>query len=111
MIQLKFAEVKTPAFIGGKNHGLKLDPTRSGGLELSYSREEKELYATYNNETAIIPASDIARMIEGIPSLRVPQPSHPMHLSVSHTAQVETPMSHVHAGHGHGKSGLGGKVK
>jgi hypothetical protein len=110
MLQLKFAEVKTPCFIGGKNHGLKLDPTRSGGLELVYDRQEKELHATFNGETVIIPSGDIARMVEGVPTLRAPQVSHPMTAGII-SAQVETPMSHVHAGHGHGKSGVGGKVK
>lgn len=111
MLQLKFAEVKTPCFIGNKNHGLKLDPTRSGGLILQYDRKEKELHATYNNETVIIPSGDIARMIEGEVVMRAPDHHHTMYLNVSGTAQVETPMSHVHAGHGHGKSGVGEKIK
>lgn len=109
-IPIKFAEIKTPLFLGNKNHKTKLDPGRIAGLSMEYDRAEKELLVTWNAETAIIPSGDIASMVEGIPTMKAVQHTHPIVAGIA-SAQVETPMSHVHAGHGHGKSGLGGKVK
>lgn len=109
-INLKFAELHNSLFLGGKNFGLKLDPGKLSGLKLVYDRPEKELLVYWGDHVGIIPSSNIAAMVEGLPEVKVPQHSHPMVASVA-GAQVETPMSHVHAGHGHGKTGIGGKIK
>jgi hypothetical protein len=103
-IDINFAELHNALFLGGKNHGLKLDPARSSGLALIYDRDEKELLVSWNNEKAIIPSSNIASMTEGKVKDRkvIQQITHPMVASVG-SAQVETPMSHVHGGPGKGR--------
>lgn len=104
-IDVGFAELHNALFLGGKNHGLKLDPHRYPDLKLIYDRGEKELLVTWKGHTAIVPSSNISSMTSGKPlDRKVAQVAHPMVASIS-SAQVETPMSHVHAGHGHGKTG------
>lgn len=109
-IDLKFAELHNSLFLGGKNFGLKLDPGKLPGLKLEYDRAEKELLVYWKDHVGIVPSSNVATMTEGLPEVKVPQQTHPM-LSRISGAQVETPMSHVHAGHGHGKTGISEKVK
>lgn len=105
-VDISFAELHNALFFGGKNHGLKLDPYKCSDLSLIYDRGEKELLVTWKNETAIVPSSNVASMTEGKPKDRkVVQMSHPMVAGIGGSAQVETPMSHVHAGMGHGKTG------
>lgn len=102
-LQLKFAELHNPLFLGGKNFGLKLDPRALAGLEIVYDRTEKELLVHWQGETGIVPSSNVACMIAGIVQDKPAAHVHPIVAGMS--AQVETPMSHVHAGQGHGKTG------
>lgn len=102
-VEIGFAELHNALFLGGKNHGLKLDPHRYPTLKLVYDRAEKELIVSWNQETAIIPSSNVASMTVGKPKDRkVIQSASPQIAEIG-TAQVETPMSHVHAGPGKGR--------
>ena len=103
-ININFAELHNALFLGGKNFGLKLDPSRYAGLKLKYDRAEKELLVSWQKETAIIPSSNIASMTEGKPIDRnVVQTGSPMVAGIA-SAQVETPFGHVHAGPGKGRT-------
>lgn len=104
MIDIKFAEVHNPLFLAGKNFGMKLDPGKLAGLQLQYDRQEKELIVRWEGQTGIIPSSNIACMVEGLPEVKVPQYTHPIVAGIS-SAQVGSPMDHVFAGQGHGKTG------
>jgi hypothetical protein len=113
MIELKFAELHNPLFLGGKNHQLKLDPAKEAGLKLEYDRAEKELIVTYSDgkttTVGIIPSSNVACMVPG----KVEGKAHSFHPIVAgmQSAQVDSPMAHVHAGPGKGQTGFSGKVK
>lgn len=104
MIPIKFAELHNALFLGGKNLQTKLDPGKLAGLVIEYDRTEKELLVTWNGQTGIIPSSNIACMVEGSPEKPAVQITHPIVAGIA-SAQVETPMSHVHAGYGAGKTG------
>lgn len=68
MLPIKYAELHTALFLGGTNLGLKLITSGLGrrtGLSLSYDRANKELLATFNNATAIIPTTNVASMVVG----------------------------------------------
>lgn len=106
MIDVKFAELHNPLFLNGKNFGVKLDPHRYREITLVYDKEDKELLVTWNKTTAHVPSPNVAYYIPGIvEDPKVVQISHPEILNISHTAQVETPYGHVHAGPGKGKVG------
>lgn len=109
-IECKSVELHSGLFLGGTNLTAKLDPGKRSGLQLFYDGAEKELYVHWNGTIGVIPASNIVCMEYGTPTVRAPQLTHPIVAGLQ-GAQVETPMSHVHAGYGHGKTGLGGKVK
>src|ERR1700692_4784279 len=104
MIDIKYAEAHNPLFLAGKNLHTKLDPGKLATLKLQYDRTEKELLVHWGGEIGIIPSSNIACMVEGLPETKPVQYTHPIVAGIS-SAQVETPMSHVHAGFGHGKTG------
>lgn len=63
-LELSFAELHNPLFLGGTNWGLKLQPNMGskGKLELAYDRVEKELLIKANGKIAIIPTSNVASM-------------------------------------------------
>lgn len=106
MIEVGFAELHDTIFVGGHNLTNKLDTRAKAGLKLEYDKKEKELIVTWNKVTSHVPSTNIKHYIPGpAADRRIVQSAHPMVASVSGTAQVETPMSHVHAGHGHGKTG------
>ena len=102
-IELKFAELHTALFLCGKNHGMKLDPTKQMGLSLIYDRGEKELLVGWSGQEAIIPLSNVVSMTAGEPKRK---PAVVQNAPVRPTAQVSTPTSHVFAGEGHGDTGL-----
>lgn len=58
--EVKFAQVKEPLFLHGKNFGQKL---YSKDLHMKYSTTEKELYAYYKGEVAVIPLSSVACLV------------------------------------------------
>lgn len=106
MIEVGFAELHNPLFLGGKNFGLKLDSHRHPELKIVYDKAEKELLVTWLGKTAFIPSANVAYYVPGkaddrkIVQVAAPQVAH------VGSAQVETPMSHVHRGEGHGKTGV-----
>lgn len=104
-IDLKFAELHNPLFLAGMNFGTKLDPSNSkyAQMKLAYDRTEKELLVTWGKDIGIIPSSNIACMVEGVPAIKTPQYTHPIVAGIA-SAQVSTPMGHVHAGPGQGKT-------
>lgn len=102
MLDIKYAELHTALFLKGTNLGLKLNPHHRGGLILKYDREARELLVSFNGETAIIPTTNVASMVEGKQPDRKEEVKEPF---VAKTAQVSSPMQHVFAGPGHGKSG------
>lgn len=105
LIELKFAELHNPLFLGGKNLQVKLDGHHHPGIEIHYDRAEKELLVRWNCETGIVPISNVACMIPGSAKKRDVPLSHPMTVNAGRTAQVSTPYGHVHAGPGAGKTG------
>ena len=101
-----FAFLHTPLFLGGKNLSDKLDGHQRKELEMVYDKKEMELVVTWNKKTARIPSTNVAYYIPGDPEDRkIAGVHHPMVAGTSANAQVETPMSHVHAGPGAGKTG------
>jgi hypothetical protein len=96
---VKFAELHSPLFLGGTNLQLKLDPTRRTGITMQYDRTEKELLVTWNNETAIVPVSNVASMVLG----EVKAKGAPVPPPAAIKAQVDSPQSHVFGGEGKGK--------
>lgn len=113
LVSIAFAELHNALFLGGKNFGLRLDPYKFKDLKMEYDLKEKELRVTWlaSNKTAHIPHSNVAYYIPGPPFDRKIDQIAPPQVAHIGSAQVETPMSHVHAGEGHGKTGLGGRVK
>lgn len=110
-VEVGYAALHNSLFLGGKNHQDKLDSFHNSGLKMVYDKVEKELIVTWTNpkgsHVAHIPSTNVAYYIPGAaPDRKILQAGHTMHANISGTAQVETPMSHVHAGHGHGQTGV-----
>lgn len=63
-IELCFAELHTPLFLGGTNWGHKLDAMKNskGKITLFYDRAEKELIVGAAGRIAIIPTSNVVSM-------------------------------------------------
>ncbi len=121
--EIIWAEVHSPIFMGsgpgpGINLGLKLDPKARKGLKLEYDEEKKHLFVSLDGKTVRVPETSVLSMVEAAKDSPVGK-IHEVHGKVPpasvifdpSAAQVETPMSHVHAGPGKGKTGVGGKVK
>lgn len=107
-VDVSFAELHGALFLGGKNFGLKLDPHRHAGLGLIYDQDLQELLVSYQDKVAHVPSSNVVSWTEGkVEDRKITQMGHPIVSGIS-GAQVETPMGHVHAGPGYGKTG---KVK
>lgn len=105
-INLCFAELHTPLFLGGRNFGLKLDNNKFTGLELVYDQTEKELWITNGGKTAIIPTSNVVSMTpapilleEVLPQAKAVSQSNlpPEKFKTNLSSQVSTPTSHVFA--------------
>lgn len=102
-LNLTYAELHAPLFLGGKNHQLKL--VAGSEMKLVYDRDEKELLVSWTNHKgtheAIVPLSTVLSMwpktgeVVEIKKAAAPQPQV--------KAQVETPQDHVFAGPGKGK--------
>lgn len=103
-IELKFAELHNPLFLAGRNLQTKLDPGKMAGIKLFYDRPEKELLVHWNGQIGIVPSSNIACMVEGVPEIRAQQITHPIVAGIQR-AQASTPMGHVFEGPGAGKTG------
>lgn len=116
MIELTFAELHTPLFLGGTNWQLKLDikNTAKGKLSLAYDRENHELIVKANGHIAIIPTSNVVSMTP-MPEGLIAQTQHlaeplvdlvvnPPKPKGRPKAQASTPMDHAHKGLGFGKT-------
>ena len=111
MTEVKYAELHSPFFVGGKSFGTKLDPKTTQGLSLFYDKPEKELVVYWKNHlgtfVANLPSSNVVSyqpIIEGVESKVVEQhKAHPMKKGIQ-SAQVQTPMDHVFQGEGAGKT-------
>lgn len=107
MIKIKWAKLHTTLLLSGTNLQDTLDMHKRDGLEMLYDRAAGELLVTFDNgqkkESAIIPVTNIAVMIEG--EVEKKPKVEPVKPITRATAQVETPQSHVFAGAGHGKTG------
>lgn len=105
MIDVGFAELHNALFLGGKNHGVRLDKHRHPTLKMSYDQEEKELIVEWQGHKGHIPSTNVAYYVPGAGFDRGhTQVAAPQVANIS-AAQYETPMSHVHAGPGKGKTG------
>lgn len=121
MIEVGFAELHKTLFLGGKNHGERLDSNRFPDLKILLDEKTDRLVVTWKGHTTKVPMTNVANYTEGPgQNRRVAQVASPMIANVSATAQlpvtpsstkaafsaqVDTPMSHVHAGEGKGKTG------
>lgn len=104
--KIEWAELHAPLFLAGTNLGLKLDPKKRSGLTLEYDEEKRHLYAGFNEKSARIPESSVLSMVEAGPVAVVPKHPFPTPPQAKpFEAQVETPLSHVHAGPGKGQTG------
>ena len=105
MIKIEFAELHNALFMAGVNLQLKLDPKKREGMVLEYYREFKELHVKYKDKTAIVPTTNVSAMIPAS-EVDVQDPATAQVTPMGKvTAQVSSPMDHVFAGPGHGKTG------
>lgn len=105
MREVGYAKLHDDLFLGNKNFGKGLDANRHHGINMVYDTVEKELIVTWMGKVAYIPSQNVAVYCPGKQEDRkVHQVASPMVAGIG-KAQVETPMSHVHAGQGHGKTG------
>jgi hypothetical protein len=110
-VELSYAELHSPLFLGGKNHNMKLGDLH-GKQKLVYDRAEKELLVSWDGHEAIVPLTNVACMWPRKEAKPIPiEKALPQQAHSRPTAQVETPQSHVFAGPGKGQTGQGGKPK
>lgn len=126
--KIDWAELHAPLFLAGTNLGQKIPKAEhKNHIHMEYDEEKRHLYVTYNKKTCRIPETSVLSMVEPpmdspIGEIRVfrgevptyiPSEAHPGLEPLPQAAppQVETPMSHVHAGPGKGQSGRGGRIK
>jgi hypothetical protein len=105
LLNVSFAKLHDDLFFGGKSFGKRLEPLNNGGLKMVYDTEEKELLVTWGDKTTHVPSTNIASYSVGaVEDRKLVQMGSPM-ISGIGKAQVETPMGHVQAGPGYGKTG------
>ena len=104
-IDVGYAKLHDDLFLNGKNFGKGLDSNRHSGIKIEYDQEEKELLVTWMGILAHIPSTNVASYTPG-PAIdrKVSQLASPQVAGIG-SAQVESPMSHVHAGLGAGRTG------
>lgn len=103
-LDIKYAELHNPLFLGGKNFGTKLDPGKLAGLKLVFDKDDQWLLVHWGKHIGIVPLASVAVMQEGLPEKKAVQHTHPIVAGIQ-SAQVETPFGHVFAGEGAGKTG------
>ncbi len=133
-IEIDFAELHAPLFLGGKNHQLKLTAGARSELRLVYDRAQKELLVFWKGPKGIVegivPIGTVLSMIPKkaeVVEIKAPKPTGDVVLHTtpklseamgektieraakmearSFTAQVSTPQDHVFQGIGKGKTG------
>ena len=117
-INLKILNLHVPILVGGKNFGNTIEKAKNREVEMIYDNIDKEVWFTYNKDTAILPLSNVAKMhpeqLQPADSKYVDNPN----LAIIHETesaapakakrinpQVGGPTDHVFAGTGHGKTG------
>ncbi len=108
LLQLEMAELHSNIFVAGKNLGPKLQPKMTTGLKINYDRKEKELHVEWNGKTALVPVTNIVSMIVMTKESALEPVVNPIASAGPNpkvTAQYDSPMSHVFAGPGGGKTG------
>ncbi len=109
--EIEWAELHAPLFLAGTNLGQKLDPKKRTGLKMIYDEDKRHLYVIYNAQMARVPETSVLSMVERqvIATAKLVIESNDPVITPGtfnpHAAQVETPMSHVHAGPGAGQTG------
>ncbi len=105
-VELEFAELHSPLFLGGKNHQMKLVAGERTDLKLVYDRGEKELLVTWKDSNAIVPLSNVASMwpMKAVKAVKEEKPIDLTAATKPLKAQASSPTDHVFAGAGHGKS-------
>lgn len=104
-VDVTFCKLHDDLFFGGKSFGKRLEPSHQSGLKMVYDKEEKELIVSWNGRTANIPSTNIVSYsIDKAEDRMLKQVATPQVAGIS-SAQVHTPMSHVQAGPGYGKTG------
>lgn len=103
-IELTFAELHSPLFLGGTNHGMKLGDAYKKGHVLVYDRAEKELVVTdAKGNEAIIPLTNVACMWPRKEAKPISIEKALPQATARASAQVSSPTDHVFAGPGKGK--------
>jgi len=106
-MELEYAELHAPLFLGGVNLAAKLDPTKRVGMTLEYDRTEKELRIVLETpngtKETFLPSTSVLHYVPGTPKRpggkpAVVAPAGPI------VAQVSSPTDHVFAGLGKGKT-------
>lgn len=106
MQKVKFIETHAPQFIGGKNHGMKINAKPD--LVMHYFPADKErgerVEVVYNKELRRIPIGSINGWteFEANEAVKEPKNPHPTSPTKKIQAQVSDPTGHVFAGEGHG---------
>ncbi len=106
--EIVWAELHGPLFLAGTNLGMKLDPKGRSGIKMEYDEQKRHLYVTYNSKTCRIPETSVLSMVEHVADVTPitrEQIAAAAPIFDPNAAQVSTPMSHVHAGPGHGQTG------
>lgn len=113
-IELAYAELHAPLFLGGKNHQMKLKA--GSDMRLVYDRDEKELIIIWGKHVAIVPFHGTTNNVwpkdpqAFLASIELPpvEATAPTPIKAPHvppkSAQVSSPQAHVFAGPGGGKS-------
>lgn len=108
--EIEWAELHAPLFLAGTNLGQKLNPKQRLGLTLEYDEEKRHLYVSWMGKVARIPETSVLSMNEATPGSQ-PEAKKAEPIKQAVNAQVESPTGHVFAGAGHGKTGVGSRVK
>lgn len=118
MIELEFVELHGPIFINGTNLPPKLIPGDSPGqrrdIKIFYDRDVREVYVHFKDKIGIVPRENVAMMVEkkkeskkaiAEAKMAEKEASGPTFVHEKITGQIDSPMHHVFAGPGHGKTG------
>lgn len=105
-VSVRFAEIHSPLFHAGKNHGQKFIDGKAG-VSLSYDQEAKELLVEYEGRTAHIPSTSVLCYEEAntLVSAVAEAPTKGLSAALPKgkvKAQVSGPHDHVFKGPGHG---------
>lgn len=105
-VEASFVLLHSPLFFAGRNWGNKLDvkDTAKAKLQLTYDRETKELEVKCLAKTMYMPSSNIIGYEPLITTLPTSDAAVAPGIIRRRTAQASTPMDHVHAGLGAGKT-------